>query len=187
MAGITLSFRRLKSWRNELGGAVKSSGREMNPTTAERKIRPGKTVYDCFKRRLSRSRCRPACFQGELTRSRFFAPAASLPLPCHSGVLESRAAECPQEEKAGQKQSVRDPPALKFRGSPPKSKKAQRRPRLGASKRPDKEWGLRLGASLGHRTIRVAGAVRPRCSSPATPGEPAPPFSWIRTSPYHSR
>jgi hypothetical protein len=40
MAGITLSFRRLKSWCNELGGAVKSSGREMNPTTAERKIRP---------------------------------------------------------------------------------------------------------------------------------------------------
>jgi hypothetical protein len=25
MAGITLSFRRLKSWRNELGGAVKGS------------------------------------------------------------------------------------------------------------------------------------------------------------------
>src|ERR1035438_9564031 len=93
---------------------------------------------DCFKRRLSRSRCRPACFRDGLIRSRFFAPAASLPPPFRSGVPELIAEGCPQEEKAGRRGHVRDPRVPRFRGSLPGSRKGLQRPRLGASKRPDK-------------------------------------------------
>src|ERR1700687_3387093 len=90
-------------------------------------------------RRWSQSQCLPACFPGGPARSRFFAPAASRPLPFRSGAHELRAEGCPQEEKAGQKQCARDPLVPRFRGSLPKSKTVPQRPRIEASKRRDKE------------------------------------------------